>query len=1543
MKEPLLKIEIEQLQEEIKNFDAKSTDSVKNLKEHLDSLNDVFSYLSDDVLSDADRKIKKIISNVKTNSSAGVQSLGVALENWQKQVAEVSAVVTKTAEATANMAKEVLKVKYPKGSFANTKIGSKFQKLYPTGSHIKSYLDETGGGHLHLPQDKKDDELLKAIKSGKVRVVSATQFAYMAEHGYTGMEEELKALKSRPTSGAEQQRIKALSEQLERSRNKAPVGNVEHWISELQGKGYIDLEDTYDKIIGSLQKMAKDYETKIRSSIKTTADEKTAYDLAKEVTKGIPAGKGYSDQASYNRYKKAVEAAKILYRQQKETGFVTKDVKSEIDSMSPIWLPSGELVLVAGAADKRIANSKGIKIGDIKTTSANKSFYNANQTAINAYLARAEVGANVPVESTIFHLPMDRYGRPNLKGAGTYTTGRVGTQGEIQDYIIDLLMNSYNTGVPSKRRTPVQFATQLGVEEFTNNDGDAIKYYTYNGKSLKKLVEEASSAKEILDAFYGLNFTDTRKDIVDMRKGAFLSKLMYLDQNLDLDKNPNAFNILNEARGALGIKAMVPSGVSAGYDNPFRALEMELEKKRLRGATDQEIKKFIQEYDEEHLADPEEYDRIVNKRLYESHAEVSFEGDPYWRYQKYSNDIIKFYDNLWNESVENVEEGLQSLEAGNQITTQTVGSDEYLYGGRIYKKDIFELEKERQKDLDESRMEELQGKPKEFKDIPLEDRALTENEKLSMFANRLGRIIDFSQRLDKALDPVFSQLKQTDENFKDINFNEFVEQFIANLPDENLSRTLFERYKRSQSYWEAVKDNKDFAAKDFLGFFKEDKYGVVNDISDEEASIYTELKRMASHNEEAKLEAINTLLSSRFETTRKDKSVSFTMLLQQLARGDTFGMMHAKNTDGDKWLKVDYDEQDGFSTGKLPREYGKGAAESYYQMSKYQDVFEAARVLDNIDDESQIIKKNIDLFTDKLTNRLIELQSLSDRRLPDDGGSSKIQTNGDVVIQSPEPIEVSASEVKAENVDNVATDVGNIQTAQPLKPSTKKRRSGKKKKSGDNITSPTPPVPTPQDDNKIYDVHLRGKNILGPEVEEAQRVLQAAGYVIRSIRSNDIGEFIGFDLGKKSKRGKGTVDARTTNKKLLEVLEQHLFPQVDRIDKNVDNIAKNGVNLSGSTNNIQQQAFSDVSNSDLPWSDSTSGGTNDPDDNRETKQESRKREYLELLRKQYAYQLEINKLEQESYIAGQKGDTVAVENRQKRIDGLVEEQKLLKQQGDELYDTLSAKHKKSVKEEERIQQIRLKTQSNLAGYTGAGAFGAQTGVATVTVEDQAQAEKEYEKALNDVLRIQKQIYATKHQADVSTGKEKQVNEALIPILQEQLNISAQQVKNLEKSNLLRPKQMKAIQAQFELDVATAEAQEKTRKGGAGNLFDVIANDVRRATMRITDFGLAAKALNSIPQSIQRVKQLTGQLEEALMNLRVVAELNREEGEALILTYAKMGKELGESTTGIAASANEWLRQGYNIQEANKLIASSTKLAKLGMISQNEATKALNYY
>lgn len=337
----------------------------------------------------------------------------------------------------------------------------------------------------------------------------------------------------------------------------------------------------------------------------------------------------------------------------------------------------------------------------------------------------------------------------------------------------------------------------------------------------------------------------------------------------------------------------------------------------------------------------------------------------------------------------------------------------------------------------------------------------------------------------------------------------------------------------------------------------------------------------------------------------------------------------------------------------------------------------------------------------------------------------------------------------------------------------------------------------------------------------------------------------------------------------------------------------------------------------------------------DAEKEDRLKEYLKLLDQQYEIQLRINKLKhEENYLAKQGADLTDVK-------GKLADERSLKRRVDRAMKDMEKKGfdeaaQKKISQKGSVKDAELKYKSGRFGSTATGRG------QTMTTEDQIRAEGDYEKTLNKTLSTYKKIIAAKHQADTTTGQEKQAAENLVVVLQKQLGIDKQHIQNLKQSGLLRENQVAEIEKQFALDMATAEAQEKTKRGGASNLFDVIKNDVRRATMRITDFGLAAKALNSIPQSIQKAKQLTGQLEEALMNLRVVAELNREEGEALILTYAKMGKELGATTTEVAASGNEWLRQGYNLQEANKLIASSTKLAKLGMISQSEATKALNF-
>lgn len=89
---------------------------------------------------------------------------------------------------------------------------------------------------------------------------------------------------------------------------------------------------------------------------------------------------------------------------------------------------------------------------------------------------------------------------------------------------------------------------------------------------------------------------------------------------------------------------------------------------------------------------------------------------------------------------------------------------------------------------------------------------------------------------------------------------------------------------------------------------------------------------------------------------------------------------------------------------------------------------------------------------------------------------------------------------------------------------------------------------------------------------------------------------------------------------------------------------------------------------------------------------------------------------------------------------------------------------------------------------------------------------------------------------------------------------------------------------------------------------MMANDIRRATMRIADFGIAAKVLNKIPQDIQKVIQYTRELDAAMTNIRVVTGASAEEAKTLARGYTQLAKELGITTVEVANSANEWVNK-----------------------------------
>ncbi len=96
-------------------------------------------------------------------------------------------------------------------------------------------------------------------------------------------------------------------------------------------------------------------------------------------------------------------------------------------------------------------------------------------------------------------------------------------------------------------------------------------------------------------------------------------------------------------------------------------------------------------------------------------------------------------------------------------------------------------------------------------------------------------------------------------------------------------------------------------------------------------------------------------------------------------------------------------------------------------------------------------------------------------------------------------------------------------------------------------------------------------------------------------------------------------------------------------------------------------------------------------------------------------------------------------------------------------------------------------------------------------------------------------------------------------------------------------------------------------------------------------------------SVQQLKEVYDnvvKLDSAVVNLSMVTGYNRDRTKELVASYSEMAQELGAVTSEVAAAADDWLRQGYSLEDTNELIKTSTVLSKIGLINSAEATQYL---
>lgn len=230
------------------------------------------------------------------------------------------------------------------------------------------------------------------------------------------------------------------------------------------------------------------------------------------------------------------------------------------------------------------------------------------------------------------------------------------------------------------------------------------------------------------------------------------------------------------------------------------------------------------------------------------------------------------------------------------------------------------------------------------------------------------------------------------------------------------------------------------------------------------------------------------------------------------------------------------------------------------------------------------------------------------------------------------------------------------------------------------------------------------------------------------------------------------------------------------------------------------------------------------------------------------------------------------------------------------------------------------------------------------------AQKQREAVLNQYKRYNDQIAKTEKDMLVLDKQSRTTPSKLERGIQAdrgQIDILKAELKELvEKRNLLVENNKLTQEETAEADAQLQTKRELNRlkvagmAKGAGNWLDVIGSGVKNTITRMFDYNGVYRILNRITQGLRQLVQQVNELDVAMFNLQVVSGDNRQEVSALINDYGKLAQQLHTTTTQIAASANEWLRQGYEAGQANELIKASTYLSKLGMIEAGQATTYL---
>lgn len=156
--------------------------------------------------------------------------------------------------------------------------------------------------------------------------------------------------------------------------------------------------------------------------------------------------------------------------------------------------------------------------------------------------------------------------------------------------------------------------------------------------------------------------------------------------------------------------------------------------------------------------------------------------------------------------------------------------------------------------------------------------------------------------------------------------------------------------------------------------------------------------------------------------------------------------------------------------------------------------------------------------------------------------------------------------------------------------------------------------------------------------------------------------------------------------------------------------------------------------------------------------------------------------------------------------------------------------------------------------------------------------------------------------------------------------------------LLRSQAVSGQLGKEEYRTQLAELKQKTIELGLET--ETLSSSVKRLFSKHFAVGIAMLGLGAVQQTLRQMLATVKELDKAIVNLQVATGYTYEQASELLVTYTKLGQQIGATTSQVAESGNTWLRQGYSIEDSNKLIVDSMMLSKLGMLESADAAKYL---